>query len=127
LTVEDGSSRFQKVPLTRGTVELPPGATTGMPVGAQIAQTEPSPVITTGMRTKVPGGVDLTRTSVRRGHGGRWHRRRRLGCAVSRSHRAQGGFCVRPSKGLDSLERGRLGLTGSGSAGASGAVTTRLV
>ena len=52
--------------------------------------------------------------------GGAW------GDAVSRSHRAQWGFCVRPSKGLGSLERWRLGLRGSGSAGVAGAVTVRL-
>ena len=60
-------------------MELAPGTTTGMTVGAQIAQTEPPPVITTGMRTKVQRGVDLTGAPVRRGHGVWWYRRRRLG------------------------------------------------
>jgi hypothetical protein len=50
-----------------------------MTVGAQIAQTEPPPVITTGMRTKVQRGVDLTGAPVRRGHGVWWYRRRCLG------------------------------------------------
>ena len=31
--VEDRAMRLQKIPLTRGTVELPPGATTGMTIG----------------------------------------------------------------------------------------------
>jgi hypothetical protein len=52
--------------------------------------------------------------------GGAW------GDAVSRSHRAQWGLWVRPSKGLGPLERWRLGVRGSGSAGASGAVTGRV-
>jgi len=41
---------------------------------------------------------------------------------VSRSHKAQWGLCVRPSKALGSLERWRLGLRGLGSAGTAGAV-----
>ena len=52
-------------------MELTPGAAAGMAIGAQIAQTEPAPVVTTGMRTKVSRGVELTGTPVRRRHGGR--------------------------------------------------------
>src|SRR5262249_6622275 len=43
--------------------------------------------------------------------GGAW------GCAVSRSHRAQCGLCVKPSNALGSVDRLRLGW-----AGPSGAV-----
>ena len=45
---------------------------------------------------------------------------------MSRSHKAQCGLWVRPSKGLGSFERWRLGLRGSGSIGVAGAVTGRL-
>src|SRR5512145_1286531 len=55
--VEDRAMRFQKGPLKRGTVELTPGAATGMHVGPEITKPEPSSVVTTGMRTKMPGGV----------------------------------------------------------------------
>ena len=44
--VENRAVGLQKVPLTRGTVELTPGAAAGMAIGAQIAQTEPASVVT---------------------------------------------------------------------------------
>jgi len=50
-----------------------------MTVGSEITKPKPASVITTGMRTKVSRGVDLTGAPVRRGHGVRWHRKRRLG------------------------------------------------
>src|SRR5262249_31167951 len=34
-------------------------------------------------------------------------------CTASRSHRAQGGLCVRPANGLGSVERWRLDLPGT--------------
>jgi hypothetical protein len=46
--------------------------------------------------------------------GGAW------GCTASCAHRAQGGLCVRPANGGGSLERVRLGLRGSASAGPDG-------
>src|SRR5262245_36289755 len=73
--VEKRVMGLQKVAVARSAMELAPGTTTGMTVGAQIAQTEPPPVITTGMRTKVQRGVNLTGAPVRRGHGGWWYRR----------------------------------------------------
>jgi hypothetical protein len=51
-----------------------------MAIGAQMAQTEPAAVVTTGMRTTMPGGIDLTGAPVRRGHGVGWYRGR---CGVS--------------------------------------------
>src|SRR4029434_7521992 len=53
--------------------------TTGMAVGPEIAQAEPAPIGTMAVRTKVPGGVDLTGPPVRRGHGVGRYRRGRLG------------------------------------------------
>src|SRR5262249_32135051 len=77
--VEEGAMRFRKIALARRAVELTPGATTGMTVGPEIATPEPASVVTTGMRTKMPAGVDLTGTPVRRGHGVGRHWRRHLG------------------------------------------------
>ena len=42
-----------KIPLARGALELPPGATVGMAIGAQIAQPEPAAIATARMRTEV--------------------------------------------------------------------------
>ena len=55
-----------------------------MAIGPQIAQTEPASVVTTGMRTKMHGGIDLTGAPVRRGPGVGQYRKRRLGmCGIS--------------------------------------------
>src|SRR5439155_21118284 len=54
--VENGAMGLQKIPLARRTVELAPGTAMRMAVGPQIAQTEPAPVVTTGMRTDMAGG-----------------------------------------------------------------------
>ncbi len=46
-------------------------------VGAEIPQSEPAPIVTIAVRTKVPGRVDRTGTPVGRCHGiGRYWRRR---------------------------------------------------
>src|SRR5207247_11029459 len=79
---EDRAMPPHKIPLTRSTVEPPPGATTGMTMGPEIATPQPASVVTTGLRTNMPAGVDLTRTPVRRGPGVRWHRQRSLGRRV---------------------------------------------
>jgi hypothetical protein len=77
--MEEGAMGLQKVALTRDTVELAPGAATGMTVGAKIPQPEPALIVTIAVRTKVPGRVDLTGTPVGRCHGIRRYRRRRFG------------------------------------------------
>ena len=65
-------------------MKLPPGATVGMAVGAQITQTCPATIVTTGVGTKVHRGVHSAGAAVGRGHGVGWHRRRRFGmCSVS--------------------------------------------
>jgi hypothetical protein len=48
-------------------VELPPRATAGMAVGAQVAQPQPAAVGTARMRTKVPRGVHRAGAAVGRG------------------------------------------------------------
>src|SRR4029453_13736894 len=77
--VENRTVSLQKVSLTRGTVELAPGAATGRAIGPQIAEPEPSSVVTAGMRTNVHGGAALTGPPIRLGPGVGRHGRRRLG------------------------------------------------
>ena len=73
--MEECAVCLQKVTLARSTVELAPRATAGMAIGPQVAQTEPAPVVTVPMRTKVRRGVDRARASVGRRHRSRRHRR----------------------------------------------------
>ena len=54
---------------TEDALELPPKAAMGMPVGTEIPQPEPAPLVTIAVRTKVPGGVNLTGSPVWRCHG----------------------------------------------------------
>src|SRR6516165_3255196 len=67
---------FGKVTLARGAVQLPPGAARGMAIGAYIAQPEPAAIVTTGVGTKVHGGIHRPGASVRWGHRIRPSRRR---------------------------------------------------
>ena len=72
--------RLQKVPLTRGTVELPPGATAGMTGGPQLVQPQPTAIVTIGVGTKMHRGVHGTGAAVRRRYGSRPSRRRWSPC-----------------------------------------------
>src|SRR5215813_12679419 len=72
--------RFQKVPLTRGTEALPPGATAGMTVGPQIVQLPSPAIVTIGVGTKMHRGVHGPGASVRWGDGIRPARRRWSPC-----------------------------------------------
>src|SRR5262245_48138899 len=103
---------LQKVSLTRGTVELAPRATTGMTVGTQIAQAEPPPVITTGMRTEVLRGVHLTGSPVRRDHGVGRYRRRRFGRRCVSFTQGAMRLLGEPLKGFGLVRVGPLGLEG---------------
>src|SRR4249919_542755 len=110
--MEERAMGLQKVALTRGTVELAPGAATGMTVGAQMPQPEPAPIVTIAVRTKVPGRIDLTGTPVGRCHGIGRHRRRRLG--------RRGVLFTQGAMGLvgEALERfGRVGARALGCEG----------
>src|SRR5262249_46308657 len=73
-----------EIALASRAVELPPGATTRMPVGTQVPQAQPPSIGTAGMRTEVRRGVDLTRAPRGRGHRigrhrGRWGRQGGIG------------------------------------------------
>jgi len=83
--------RLSKGALARGTGELTPGTAVGMAIGPQVAKLQPATIGTIALRTKVHRRVDLTRTSVRRGHGVRLRRRKRFGLhGVSLTQSAMG-------------------------------------
>src|SRR5256714_8255498 len=100
--MEQGPVMLWKVAFAGRTVELPPRATAGMAVGAQVAQPQPAAIGTVRMRAKMPGGIHLTRTSVRRGHRSGAHRRRWRGMC--------GLVCTQSARGLlgQTLKRFRL-------------------
>src|SRR5262245_48079796 len=58
-----------KIAVARGAVKLTPGAATGMAIGPQVVQPQPAAIITSGVGTKVPGGVHRPGTAVRERHG----------------------------------------------------------
>jgi hypothetical protein len=60
-------------------MERTPGTTAGMPVGAQVAQTQPTPVVTAWRRTKVLRRVDYTGAPVEREYRSGGHCRRGFG------------------------------------------------
>jgi hypothetical protein len=110
--VEERAMRLQKGALARRTVELTPRATTGMAVGPEIAQAEPAPIVTIVVRTKVPGGVDFTRTPVRRRHRGGRYRRRRLGRRGLSLTQGTMGLVRQAVKGFRLVGSCALGLDG---------------
>jgi hypothetical protein len=116
----------QDLPFSRDTVELAPETATGMAVDPKMPKPQPTTIVTTAVRTAVQRGVDLTRAPVGRGHGSRWHRRRRLGRHGLSLTLGTEGLFVKPANGGGSLERLCLGLSGSGRAGEAGAVTARV-
>src|SRR5262249_6424783 len=77
LAVDTVAMRLQKVAIAAGAVPLPPGATTGMAMGPEVAQAEPAAIATVGSRTELLGGVDLTPASSCRGQQ-RWRGAGRL-------------------------------------------------
>ena len=73
-------------------------------VGAQVAQPQPAAIGTGRRRAQMPGGIHLTRTSVRRGHRSGAHRRR---------GREMGGLvCTQSTRGLLGQTRKRFGFDG---------------
>src|SRR5882724_5681652 len=52
--------------ITARAMPLPPGATTGMPIGTDMAEPDPAPIGTVRMRAAMPRGVHLARPSPRR-------------------------------------------------------------
>jgi hypothetical protein len=86
-------------------VELSPGATTGMAIGAEVSQAQPAAIVTGGMRAEMPRGVNRTGAAV--GRRSRSGPHRGLWRGVRRFLRAQG------TMGLVGETRKRLGLLGA--------------
>src|SRR5215467_1433123 len=80
-----------------------------MTIGPEIATPQPAPIVTTGVRTKVPGGVDRTGPPVRRGHGVGRYRRGRLGM--------RGLSLPQGTRRLVRQSLKRFGLVGAGALG----------
>src|SRR5215471_2835884 len=68
-----------KIAVARGALELPPGAATGMAVGPQVVQPQPTAIVTIGVGTKMPRGVHRPGAAVRARHGSGPDRRRWIG------------------------------------------------
>src|SRR5262249_30822266 len=72
--MKDGAMMLGKVAVAGGTVELTPWTTTRMAVGSEIPPPYPASIVTGGLGAEMPGGIDLTRPPVGRGHRSRSHR-----------------------------------------------------
>jgi hypothetical protein len=70
LAVKRRAVGLQEMPLAAETHQLPPAATIGMTVGADIAEADPAVVRTGGMRTEVATGIDLSATALGEEHAG---------------------------------------------------------
>src|SRR5215471_4163103 len=70
--------RLQKIALARRAVELPPGTTVGMAIGAEVAPVHPAPIVAGGIRAEMLRGVHLARPSPR-GHDTEWRATGQLG------------------------------------------------
>ncbi|HEY5868779.1 MAG TPA: hypothetical protein VI542_25000 [Candidatus Tectomicrobia bacterium] len=114
LAVKDRAEGLEKIATTHDTQQLPPGTTTGMAIGAEIAPAHPVLVPTVRIRAEMGGGIDLA-SSPPRGHDAWWSCGGLRAGAVACSQVSQSGFVVRPAKGLGS--RLRFGSRGGGSAG----------
>src|SRR5499426_521291 len=77
--MKDRAVMFGKVSLTRGALELAPGAAIGMAIGAQIAPPQPAAIATAPMGAEVLRGLHGARPAVRRGHRLGWCWRRHVG------------------------------------------------
>ncbi len=83
-----------------------------MAIGPQVAKLQPATIVTIAVRTKVHGRVDLTRASVRRGHGVRPRGRRHFGL--------HGVSLTQGAMGLLRQALERFGLVGAGALGLDG-------
>src|SRR5215831_7776567 len=67
--MKDGAMMLWKVAVAGGTVALTPWTAAGMAIGPQVAQPQPTAIVTLGVGAKVHGGVHSTGAAVRWGHG----------------------------------------------------------
>src|SRR5436309_7954256 len=66
LAMQRGAMGLLEIAITARAMQLPPGATTGMPIGTDIAEPDPAPIGTVRMRAEMPRGVHVARPSPRR-------------------------------------------------------------
>src|SRR5262245_49592200 len=85
---------FGKVALARGAVQLPPGAAIGMAIGPQVAQPEPAAIVTTGVGTKVHGGIHRPGAPVGSGASARVALEVALGDVLLLAHTGHKGACA---------------------------------
>ena len=91
---KEGAMMLWKGAVAGGAVALTPWTTARMPVGTEIPQPYPAAIVTGGLGAEMPGGIDLTRPPVGRGHRIRSHRWRWGAWEVRpRVHTAHKGAC----------------------------------
>ena len=78
--MKDRTVGFVEVSAAGDTLQLPPGTTTGMPIGAEVAASEPAIVGTIRGRTEVRLGVDSPLAAAGEANEGRWEVRRLGAC-----------------------------------------------
>ena len=101
-------------------MELPPGAATGMAIGAQIAKPQPAPVVTIGVGTKVPARC---RRHGDVGSSGAWDRaaqEKGVWDARSLAHTGHNGACRQALKRFGLVGAVALGLRWHGWGGQPG-------
>src|SRR2546426_7408959 len=91
--------------ITARALQLPPGATTGMPIGTDIAEPDPAPIGTVRMRAEMPRGVHVARPSPRR-HDTGWRATGWLGYGLV-------GLLTGGTEGLAGEARKRLRVAGT--------------
>ena len=69
--MEDRTEGLQKVAATDAAQQLPPGTTTGMAIGTEIAPAHPAAIGTVGVGAEMRGGVHLA-TAPPCGHDAGW-------------------------------------------------------
>lgn len=106
---------FREISVARDTLQLPPGLAAGMPLGADVAPSEPAVIGAIRFGTAVLLGVDRAAASLGEDH----HRRWRTGCLGARIGSLLTGLAERlvdqPGKGL-----GVFGAFASGLGGLEG-------
>ena len=110
--MKDRAVRLRKIALAGDTLQLPPGLATGMPIGADVAASEPAVVGAIGIRTEVRLGVDGAPASSGEGD----DRRGRTGCLGACIGSLLTGLAQRfvdqPGKGLGFFGAFASGLIG---------------
>jgi hypothetical protein len=70
--MKDRAVRLREIAVARDTLQLSPGPAAGMPIGADVAASEPAMVGTIRIGTEVRAGVDSPPASAGEADEGRW-------------------------------------------------------